>query len=74
MTVKNLIEKLNEFNPDANVAVFDWKKNMHDCGDAEGSYEGCYGDFEVSIMDKDCIPEGSTPWVAISFSNPDLED
>lgn len=75
MNVSQLIKKLQEFDPNMGVCIFDYKKSSNEGDGSEyGSSAGCYGHFEVSLIGKDQIPKGTKPWVALSFSNPDLEN
>jgi len=70
MKKSELIKQLELIPGDPEVAILDHKKNLlDDCGD--GSTLGIYKDIEVAPMNEDAIPEGATPWLALSFDNPD---
>lgn len=84
MTNAELIAKLQTFPPDLKVAIFDWKK-CRDNDDGDGSSVGVYLDFEISEQKLDGEDEREyyrdrndgmeyVPWLALSFSNEELED
>lgn len=71
-TVYNLIKKLTKYPPDMPVTLLDLRKNAH-FADDEGSSEGIYSKYEVSIIEADLI-EDTKPFVVISFNNDDYNE
>lgn len=49
MTVKTLKEILDNMPNDAQVVVFDYKRNDYHA-DADGTSEGVYADFEINLQ------------------------
>lgn len=82
MRVKDLIKELEKMPQEANVNLFDWRKNLSDdIGD--GSSEGVYSRFDIHYEElsedemeyyKDVNDREYIPWVAISFENDDYND
>src|SRR5690606_16949330 len=72
MKNKDLIEILKGLDPEKDVCIFDWRKNLgSDLGD--GSSEGIYRDIKIIEMDEIQIQNSSKPWIAITFENEDYE-
>jgi len=73
MKNKDLIEALKKLDPEKEVCICDWRKNLGaDMG--EGSSEGIYLDFKIEEMNEDSIKPESKPWIALSFENEDYEE
>lgn len=73
MKAKDLIAKLEVFDPEMEVCLYDHKTNVNeDCGD--GSSAGIYSEFEVLQIPDDMIPEGGKPWIMLAFDNPYAQD
>lgn len=79
MKVKDLIKELEKMPQEANVNIFDWRKNLSE----DGSSEGVYSRFDVHYEElsedemeyyKDVHDKDFIPWVAISFDNDDYND
>ena len=66
MRKNELIHLLKSIPGNPRVAILDVKKN-HDADQGEGTAEGVHGDFEIFQMNKEHIPAGVMPWVAIAF-------
>jgi hypothetical protein len=73
MTVKQLIEKLQELPQEKQVCIFDHKNNLS--GDwGEGSSIGIYTEFNVYEMPQDSVPDGRETWVALEFDNDMIDE
>lgn len=82
MKNKDLIEQLQQFPPDMEVNIFDWRKcALDDTGD--GSSAGVYGDFEVEKIElendeaeyyEEQHEKKFVPWIAIGFVNEDYDN
>lgn len=73
MKLKEVIEKLNQFDPEMEVCIFDHKYNLQE-DHGEGTGAGVYSNFEIHKIGKEDIPDGSPEWVALSFSNESIDD
>lgn len=79
MTVYELIKELENYSPETNVRIFDWKKNMLD-DSGDGSFEGIYPiEIEYHNLqgdEKEYWEERNgkdyNPWIALMFTNEDL--
>jgi hypothetical protein len=76
MKVKELIEALKECDPELQVAIFDYKRNMDE---GDGSMFGIYPDFEVGMVEPEADPndpEAEVPahWVALGFANEEYDN
>lgn len=82
MKVEKLIEELQKLPKGTNVAIYDWRRNLHeDSGD--GSHAGIYPEFDVSLQKlegdeaayyKERHDKDFKPWISISFENEDYND
>lgn len=83
MNVAKLIKKLEEFPRDAEVRIFDWRKNLNEeSGDGSGNSAGVY-QFEVSMeilsddekeYYKEMHDQDYKSWVQLSFESDDYND
>ncbi|HET6255837.1 MAG TPA: hypothetical protein VFE32_17300 [Puia sp.] len=71
MKNKDLIAKLQQFDPEIEVAILDWAANERGA-DEEGSSDGIYPGFTISKMAGEEIPEGTKEWIALEFDNDNL--
>lgn len=81
MTAQELIKKLQEYHPDTQVKVFDWRKCLHnDTGDGSGF--GVY-DFDLDMQvleddEKDYYKKEHglehEPFIQIVFDNDDYTE
>lgn len=63
MKIKDLISTLQNFDPEMEACIFDYKTNLNeDSGD--GSSAGIYSEFQVEL-----IEEAKPKFVALSFEN-----
>lgn len=82
MKNKDLIAQLQQYPPDMDVAIFDWKKNSEFDEDG-GTPDGIYPDIQIGQVtatedDIDLRTEeivtGFKPWIALGFANEDYAD
>jgi hypothetical protein len=69
MKVTDLIKKLQQLPQDAEVCIFDWRKNIYNSSEDQTG-EGVHPHFEVSYETADV----SKPFIALSFKNNDYKD
>lgn len=83
MNVAELIKKLEEFPKDAEVRIFDWRKNLNEePGDGSGNSSGIY-QFEISMETlsddekeyyKEMHEQDYKSWIQLIFENDDYND
>ena len=67
-----MLKLIQELPDDKDIVIFDHRK-CRDDDDGSGSSEGIYHDFTVESYTADEIENGSIPYSALVFDNPDLE-
>jgi len=80
MKNKDLIAALQQYDPEIDVAILDWRLNLlSDLGD--GSGDGIYTEPRLEVIkdeeERPGIPEEerkNASWLAILIDNPNLED
>lgn len=79
MKNKDLISALQQHDPEMEVAIFDWRKNIiSDLG--EPSAGGIYPEIKlekIEAEEDDRIPaqdRNAASWIALAFTNEDLDD
>lgn len=73
MTVKDAINALQQLPPDAELAILDTRRNNY-YADAEPSSEGIYEPATIELIGGKDIPDGTAPWVALTFDNRDFDE
>lgn len=73
MKKEKLIQELQKLPDGVEICVFDVRKNIdHDLGD--GSSEGIYPHYEISMMDEEGVQEGTEPFAVLTIENDDYPD
>jgi hypothetical protein len=73
MKVQALIEQLQQFDGQTEVAIYDWRQGITE-DDGDGSSAGVYPMFNMSHMHGGRIPKGAKSWIALEFANAFLND
>jgi hypothetical protein len=68
MKKKEFLKLINELPDNAEICVFDWRKNIYE-SDSDGTSAGIYPNFDIEFID-DAKPK----FYALSINNDDYTD